>query len=274
MVTRELLSAVFFILLLITLSLITLRCLRQGQEAQLLDPSKVTQGATIRGTIKLDGDPEPPKPVDMSQKPDCVKLHAGKQVLEDRLIVGPEKGLKDVFVYIKKGLEKYKFELPNEPAVLDQKDCMFAPHVFGMMVGQDLEILNSDPVNHNINVKEVNPFNAAQVAKGPSILKQKWFKKPGIPVSFQCDVHSWMHAYACVLEHPYYAVTKEDGKFEIKNLPPGKYTLAVWHEPRLGALGELAASPSSIELQLKEGETRTMDFTYRLFTAEKPETKD
>jgi hypothetical protein len=227
--------------------------------AGVLDPAKVTNGGTITGKISLDGTPPAAKPVEMSSKPECMQAHGGNPPLADNLIVGADKGLKDCFVYIKKGLESYKFEPPADPAVIDQKGCMYVPHVFGMMVQQDLKILNSDPFLHNIKVNDNNPFNLSQVSGAQAEIKKKWFKREQVPVTVQCDVHSWMRSYACVIRHPYFAVTKEDGKFEIKNLPPGKYTLAVWHEP----VPKLTA-PAEVEVEVKGGDTQTKDFTYTL----------
>ena len=227
----------------------------------VLDAAKVQNPATISGTVTVSGTVSPPGTVDMGQKPECVATHGGQPVFKDNLIVGPKQELKDCFVYIKKGLEKYKFNPPATPAVIDQKGCMYSPHVFGIQVNQDLEIRNSDPFQHNINVKENNPFNEAMVKGQPPVTRPKWFKKEGVPTAFQCDVHAWMHAYACVLKHPYWAVTPIDGKFSITGLPPGKYTVSVWHEV-LPSLKPPAQA--DVEIEVKEGETKTQDFTYSM----------
>lgn len=225
----------------------------------VLDPAKVTNGGTITGKISLDGTPPPAKPVEMSSKLECAQVHGANPPLADNLIAGAEKGLKDCFVYIKKGLEAHKFEPPAEPAVIDQKGCMYAPHVFAMMVQQDLKVVNSDPFMHNIKVNDNNAFNLSQVAGAQPEIKKKWFKKELVPVTVQCDVHSWMRSYVCVVRHPYFAVTKEDGKFEIKNLPPGKYTLAVWHEFVRGL-----TAPAEMEVEVKGGDTQSKDFTFTI----------
>jgi len=227
--------------------------------ATVLDPAKVENPATLTGTVLFEGTPPPRSPVSMVAKPECVERHGGQPVLTDNLIVGSGKGLKDAFVYISKGLEKYKFEPPADPAVIDQKGCMYSPHVFGVQMNQDLKILNSDPFSHNINVKTNNPFNKGMAKDQAPETMKKWFKKRGVPTPVGCDIHAWMSAFACVVEHPYFAVTGEDGKFSIKGLPPGKYTLTVWHEvhPKL-----VAPKPADIEIEVKAGETKTQDFTY------------
>ena len=225
-------------------------------DASILDPAQVKNGGSVAGTIKVDGAVPSPEIVDMSQKPECVQLHGDKGAKKDNLVAGS--GLADVFVYVKKGLENYKFSVPTDPAVIDQKGCMYAPHVFGIMVNQDLKVLNSDPFSHNVKNLDINLNLGMTKGQAPEV-KPKAFKKEQVPTVFQCDVHAWMKAFACVVKHPYYAVTKDDGKFEIKNLPPGKYTLAVWHEK---ALGLTDPAPAEVEIEIKPGETVTKDFTY------------
>jgi hypothetical protein len=225
-------------------------------EAGILDPRQVTNGGSVAGTIKLDGPAPAQELVDMSQKPECVQLHGDKGTPKDTLVAGT--GLADVFVYVKKGLENYKFAVPTDPAVIDQKGCMYAPHVFGIIVNQDLKILNSDPFSHNVKNNDIQ-LNLGMAKGDPPQVKPKAFKKEQVPTVFQCDVHAWMKAFACVVKHPYYMVTKNDGKFEIKNLPAGKYTLAVWHER---ARGLTDPAPAEVEIEIKSGETVTKDFTY------------
>lgn len=226
--------------------------------ATVLDPATVQNGGTVSGAVRIAGSVPAPTPVDMTQKPECVNIHQGKTPPKDALIVGPDNGLKDAFVYIKKGLENYKFNVPAEPAVIDQKGCMYSPHIFGVMVNQDLKVLNSDPTSHNVKCDEAK-FNLGMTAQQAPETKKQFFKKEGLGVTFQCEIHPWMRAYACVSKHPYFAVTGENGKFEIKNLPPGKYTLSVWHEP-LRTLTN-PAQPD-VEVEVKAGETKTVEWTY------------
>ncbi|HVR75409.1 MAG TPA: hypothetical protein VMT52_13830, partial [Planctomycetota bacterium] len=158
----------------------------------------------------------------------------------------------------KKGLEKYKFDPPKDPAVLDQKGCMYVPHVFGIMVNQDLKIRSSDNFLHNVNNKD-NNLNLAFPAAGHEEVRPKLFKKEG-PTKFQCEVHPWMSAYAYVSKTPFFAVTDENGKYEIKGLPAGKYTLGVWHEAYPG----LKAAPAEIDVEVLGDEAKTQDFVFDL----------
>ena len=136
----------------------------------------------------------------------------------------------NAFVYIKSGLEGKSFEVPANPVTIDQNGCWFHPRVFGIQVGQVLKVVNSDPVTHNIHpMAQVNrEWNHSQGADDPPLARK--FTKPEIMIAVKCNIHSWMHAFIGVLDHPYFAVSGDDGTFEIKNLPPGTYTLAVWTE--------------------------------------------
>jgi plastocyanin len=229
--------------------------------AAVIEPGKGANTAAIAGTIKVSGTVPAPLPVSMVAKPECVAAHGGKPVLSDSLIAGAGNELKDAFVWVKKGLEGKKFPPPTEPAVIDQRGCMYSPHVLGVRVGQDIKVLNSDPFSHNVNVKENNPFNLAMTSGQAPEIKPRWFRKEGVPTKFQCDIHSWMSSYACVVNHPYWALTGPDGKFEIKGLPAGKYTIAVWHEPYPGLA---APAQKEVEVEVKAGETKAQDFTYTL----------
>jgi plastocyanin len=191
-----------------------------------VDPA--TAGA-VTGQIEYKGPRPKPKAIDMSEEPACVEAHHGK-AYDESLVVGKKGGLANVFVYIKSGLEGKTFPVPTDPVVIDQKGCWFHPRVMGIQVGQMLKVINSDPVTHNIHpMAQTNrEWNHSQGADDPPITRK--FIKPEVMIPVKCNIHSWMHAYIGVLPDPYFAVTGDDGKFEIKNLPPGTYTLGVWQE--------------------------------------------
>jgi plastocyanin len=193
--------------------------------------AKADGPGTVTGKITFDGEPPARTPLKMAADPNC---KPGPQSLSESTIVSADKGLKNVFVYVKDGLGNAVYETPTTPVVLDQMGCRYEPHVFGVFVGQPVEIKNSDPTLHNIHAipKANEEFNFGQPnEKSPSVTKT--FTKPEIGVSFQCDVHGWMRAYANVVTSPFFAVSKDDGTFEIKGLKPGTYTIEAWHE-RLG----------------------------------------
>jgi plastocyanin len=163
-------------------------------------------------------------------------------------------GLDNVFVYVKDGLGNYYFDVPTESLKLDQQGCRYSPHVFGIRVGQPLEIVNNDSTLHNVHaLAQSNPeFNFPQQIQG--MKNQKTFTAREVMVKFKCDVHGWMNAYAGVLDHPYFAVTTSGGRFELKNLPAGSYTIEAWHE-RLGV--------QSQKITIGEKETKDVSFTYK-----------
>ncbi len=189
--------------------------------------------ADVSGKITLDGTPPAAKTIDMTGAFEmCGKMHSGP-VTTRHYIVGADKGLANVFVYVKEGAPK---SAPSGPTpVLDQQKCMYEPYVLGAMVGQDITIRNSDELMHNVHaiptVSGNEAFNFAQFKKDQTNTKK--FAKPEVLVKFQCDVHGWMFAYIGVCENPYFAVTDKDGNFSIKNLPPGKYTIEAVH-PKAG----------------------------------------
>jgi plastocyanin len=146
------------------------------------------------------------------------------------VVLGPDATLGNVFVYVKDGLGTLVFPVPQAPVVLDQRHCMYAPRVFGIQAGQSLEIRNSDSTLHNIHARpEVNrEFNRGQGSAG--MTHTHVFTAPEVMVPFKCDVHKWMNAWVGVLNHPFHAVTGTDGTFSLIGLPPGTYTIEVWHE--------------------------------------------
>jgi plastocyanin len=150
-------------------------------------------------------------------------------------------------VYVKSGLPEGSWDVPTEPVRLDQKNCEFTPRVIGVMAGQPVKLGNADAFLHNVSSPE---FNQAFMRGAERDVE---FADPGVMVTIKCDVHPWMRAYAGVVEHPYFAVTKEDGAFEIPALPDGEYVLAAWHE-KLGTVeakvSTTAAAPGSVDLSL------------------------
>ena len=183
--------------------------------------------ASITGKISFAGTAPAPEKIKVSADPYCQKEH--KDGLERKVVDVKDGGLKDVFVYVKSGLTG-TYPAPTEAVELDQQGCMYKPHMVVLQVGQPLKIKNNDETLHNIHPRpSVNgEFNIGQPRKGME--STKTFDKKEVMIPVGCDVHPWMRSYISVLDNPFYAVTDEDGKFEIKGLPPGTYTVEVWHE--------------------------------------------
>ncbi len=210
------------------------------------------KAGTLTGRVLFDGPAPANPPIKMTADPACLRANPNGAMFETFTV--KDGGLDDVFVYVKDGLGNYYFDVPTESLKLDQQGCRYSPHVFGIRVGQPLEIVNSDSTLHNVHaLAQTNPeFNFPQQIQG--MKNQKTFTAREVMVKFKCDVHGWMNAYAGVLDHPYFAVTTNGGRFELKNLPAGTYTIEAWHE-RLGVQSE--------KITIGEKETKDVSFTYK-----------
>jgi len=206
-------------------------------------PDPATAG-TIIGRILFKGAPGKSTVISMDADAGCEKLHAGKPAHDQPVITGKGGGLANAFVYISAGLEGKTFEASKDSVLIDQTGCQFVPRVIGVQTGQMLDLKNSDPVGHNIHPMPKNnrEWNEQQSPGAPNA--QHRFGRPEVMIPVKCNVHDWMHAWIGVVPHPYFAVTGPDGSFTWKNVPPGDYTITVWHE-KLGEKTEqvhLAAS--------------------------------
>lgn len=203
-----------------------------------------TGSAVIKGVVKFAGTAPSAEPWAGAGNADCKSLH-GDTI---QLVRAKDGKLEDVFVYVKEGLPKGSYPSPAETVVFDQKGCEFIPRVFGVMSGQPIAMGNSDKLMHNVKSPEFNqgfPFGVKRTMK---------LNDAAVMATIKCDVHPWMRSYAGVMDHPYFAVTKEDGAFEIKGLVDGEYTVEAWHE-KLGTqqkkVKASAAAPGEAELEFK-----------------------
>ena len=209
--------------------------------AKPVDPATA---ATVTGRITFSGQAPAPRPISMASDPRCINPGA----VTETVVTGAGGGLQNVFVYVKDGLGDASFPVPATPVVLDQKGCQYRPHVFGVQVGQPIEILNSDATLHNIHALPManQGFNVGQALQG--LRHTHTFSTKEVMVPFKCDVHRWMNAYVGVLDHPFHAVTKTDGSFTLSGLPPGTYTVEAWHE----SLGTMTQSVTVGAKETKE----------------------
>jgi plastocyanin len=219
-------------------------------------PTAVVDPATagsVTGTVTLDGPPPASKPIDMSASPACVQANP-TPVTPAVVVIGEKGGLANVVVYVKDGLASYRYDTPAETAVLQQKNCMYDPHVVALMTGQPFEVQNNDPTMHNVHPmpKHNRQWSTSQPA-GSAALKET-FTRPEFAMSVLCNVHPWMRSTVFVFDHPYFAVTSETGTFELKNLPPGTYTIEAWHE-------SYAAEDQTVTVGPKE--TKAVAFTFK-----------
>jgi plastocyanin len=184
--------------------------------------------AGVKGTTSFTGKAPAAEAIDMTSDPKCKSMNA-KATTDD--VVIKDGKLANVFVFVKNA-PAGEHKAPATKVTLDQKGCMYNPKMFGIMVGQDLEIVNSDPTLHNVHAyAKPGEFNQAMPKQGQKMTKK--FKKKQTLVDIKCDVHKWMHASAGVVDHPFFAVSSDKGEFNIDGLPDGEYDVDAIH-PKLG----------------------------------------
>lgn len=245
------------LLSMVTLIFFTARCGGDDSESGAQETPQEDQAAAapagtaaINGTVNFEGTAPEREPLDVNRE--CMET-VDEPPLSESVVVNDNGSLRWVFVYIKEGLEDQTFPAPQEPVVLDQENCMYAPHVFGVQVGQAIQIRNSDPFQHNIHaLPDVNrPFNFSQPTQGME--NERTFQEPEVMVRIKCDVHGWMEAWAGVVPHPYHSTTDDEGAFDLADLPAGEYVVEAWHE-------EYGTQTQTVTVE--DDEAATVDFTF------------
>ncbi len=184
---------------------------------------------SVIGTVKLEAAVRRPFVKGLPADPNCAAKHP-EGLLSDEIVVDAQNNVQYAFVHVKAGLPGgATYPVPAQPVLLDQTGCRYVPHVLGLMAGQPLLLRNSDDLGHNVHgVPFANPeWNTAQK---PGQQDERKLANREVMVKVMCNIHPWMSAWVGVLDHPYFAVTDAAGRFDIKGLPPGKYTLEAWHE--------------------------------------------
>jgi hypothetical protein len=216
---------------------------------------------TVTGKVSLNGEAPAPQKIDMAQDANCASKNPNAMT---ETVVAKDGKLQNVFVYIKDGttsdnkkIGEFTFAKPASEVVLDQNGCHYVPHVLGMQTNQTLKVTNSDPTSHNINAQPDKKtgnegFNESQPGGAGPITKT--FKRSEILVPVKCNQHPWMKAYIGVVKHPFFAVSKEDGSFEIKGVPPGTYTVVAWHEK--------GPTEKTMQVTIPAKGSATADFTF------------
>lgn len=193
---------------------------------------------TIKGQVKMS---KPPTAVAVNVTTDKAHCESKGPLVQEDVIVGKTGGVKAVVVWLRPDSEDRKAAFPQDkikpelakPAaknhVIDQPCCQFVPRIVAARVGDTLEFKNSAPVNHNTNyASDAEPFNVNLPPGGSK--KTMPLQAQSSPIPFKCDVHPWMAGRVRVFDHPYFAITDENGNFEIKDAPAGKWRLVYWHE--------------------------------------------
>ncbi|NRA04518.1 MAG: carboxypeptidase regulatory-like domain-containing protein [Myxococcales bacterium] len=237
--------------ILVVALLVVLLPVQSGGQAE-----KPAGTATVTGSVKFEGKKPRIRAIDMSgADAKCSEAHGGKRLKPDTVIINKNGTLRNAFVWVKSGLEGKSFPMPEGDAMLDQKGCTYTPHVQGMRKGQSLAIKTSDPTAHNVHgyAKVNRSFNRSQPAGAGDVSIRMRRDESSPPMKIKCDIHPWMNAYVAVVDHPYYAVTGEDGSFTLANLPAGTYIVEVWHE-KYGVMEET--------ITIGDGEAKSIEFTY------------
>ena len=215
-------------------------------------PPTTAGGASVRGVVKFEGTVPKPKSISMSADPSCAKQHASP-VFAQEVMTDAKGDLQNVVVFVSEGLGGRTFDAPTQPAVVEQKGCMYQPHVLAVRANQPLHVVNGDPTLHNIHPTPANnrEWNKAEL---PGSSLDETFAREEIAIPVKCNVHPWMHGYVAVFKHPFFAVTGKDGSFDLSSLPPGTYTIKAWHE-KLGT--------STQTITIGANETKDISFVFK-----------
>jgi hypothetical protein len=188
-------------------------------------PTQVSNGGSIKGKITYNGKPPAPKTISITKDPKV----CGTSREEDAFTVGAGGGVKDVVVYLT-DIKSGKPMSGDMKPVLDQEGCHYKPHVQVVPIHATLQVKSEDPVLHNVHsfLSGTTVINFAMPPAKGLVLTKKLDKAGG--EQLKCDVHNFMTGGIFVAENPYYAITGDDGSYEIKDVPTGTYTVATWHQ--------------------------------------------
>ncbi|HTB82422.1 MAG TPA: DUF2012 domain-containing protein [Candidatus Sulfotelmatobacter sp.] len=219
--------------------------------------AQLTHAGDITGSVTLKGTPPAEKELTpIRDNPDCSPLYPGALPTTHFYVVSSSGGLADVVVSLQGVPASSGASAP--PVTLDQKGCVYSPTILAVQTGQKVLVKNSDPCVHNIHLNpkenQLDPSVINRVQAPGSSDLEFVFDKPEPFLKFQCDVHPWMFAWVTVVDNQYFALSDKDGKFTIKNVPPGKYKLQFAHR-KLGT--------QTFDIEVKDG-AASQDCTFEV----------
>jgi plastocyanin len=216
----------------------------------LVNAAADTSAQSVSGVVKFEGTAPKPSQINMSSDPNC---KSSSPATTEDVVVGANGSLEGVVVYVADGLGDRTFQPPAQPAVLEQKGCQYRPHAVALQANQKLNVVNSDATTHNIHPSPANNRESNTI-QPPGVPLELSFAREEIAIPIKCNVHPWMRGYIAVFKHPYFAVTGKDGSFELKDLPPGSYTITAWH----GKLGT-----QSQKVTVGGGQVQKLEFVFK-----------
>lgn len=186
----------------------------------------------LKGRFVLNGKPPVPRPIKLQPGTFCGMLN----LLEEDLVVSANGGVQNAVVYLYTRPRDQKPDVHPELTValktMDNFNCRFEPRIVSVMTGQDMDLVNSDPVAHNVNVTTLaqkNPGRNVLIPAKKSVA-HRFTVEETLPVRVVCNIHPWMTGYIVVKDHPYVAISDAEGNFEIKNIPVGTWKFRAWQE--------------------------------------------
>ena len=194
--------------------------------AKAYEAMEVKDGGAIVGTVKFVGVPPVPEPLEVTR--DRIECGVGSH-LSESLITSEESGIQNVVVSLKDIGKGKAHPRRDENIALVQEKCRFKPHVLLVPADSTVDLRNNDDITHHIHT--VSTLNPAVDLVQPGFKKRLRIKlrDPEI-IQVNCEIHPWMTAWFVVTGHPYYVITDSNGAFALTDIPPGIYTLHVWHE--------------------------------------------
>ncbi len=222
--------------------------------ADAIRAGQVAGAGSVSGRVSYAGKEAKQKKLDLSKDVWCAGNH---EVFSEDLVVSSDGGLKNVLVYVSRGLNRFDFSPPSTATELNQDGCRYVPHVVAMMAGQDLKIINNDGTSHNYHFtgRANDEINKTQAKQGQVDLVSD-LTSAELSAVFRCDIHPWMVAPTHLLAHPYFVVTDEAGNFELKGLPPGSYEISFVHER-----SDMTCAPTTVTVEAGKAAQLTAQFT-------------
>ncbi len=208
-----------------------------------------TGWATIRGQFVFDGPPPERNPYNVTKEHSICSIN-GKPPLQETLVVdSASNGIKNVVIFLREASRVHESAGPqSDPIEFDQKQCVFLTHVMGVTIGETIELKNSDPTGHNTKIGGKNTFN--QTIPAGQAIPFKPQKEEALPTQVTCSIHEWMVAYMLPRANGYHAVTDDEGRFEIANVPAGEtLEFQVWHESGAAGGGLVGNTPEDAGLK-------------------------